>query len=466
MKKSIKPSLAVIACLSIPTTASADAILHAFNWHYSDVTARAEQIAHAGYKKVLISPAMKSRGDKWWARYQPLDFRVIDSPIGNKQDLQNMINALAQYNVDVYADVVMNHMANESLKQDGLNYPGSDVIQDYQQRAGYYAAQTLYGDLSHNQYSSADFHPAGCITDWDNPGHVQYWRLCGPNGDTGLPDLEVNPWVIDQQRQYLAALKSMGVKGFRVDAVKHMSLHHINQIFTPQTSANMHIFGEVITGSGQGDSSYDGFLVPYLNGTNHSAYDFPLFSSIRRAFSYNGSMTLLHDPKAYGQALESTRAITFTVTHDIPNNADFRHQILDPKDEELAYAYVLGRDGGVPLIYSDELPDSEDQDNGRWANVWNDSTMVKMLSFHNTMQGQAMTMVHSDQCTLLFKRGKQGVVGINKCGESKNITVDTYQHEFNWHMPYKDVLSGSSETVSSRYHTFELPPRTAKMLKL
>lgn len=41
---------AAIAC-SLSGTANADAILHAFNWKYSDVTQNASQIAAAGYKK-------------------------------------------------------------------------------------------------------------------------------------------------------------------------------------------------------------------------------------------------------------------------------------------------------------------------------------------------------------------------------------------------------------------------------
>ena len=199
---------------------------------------------------------------------------------------------------------------------------------------------------------------------------------------------------------------------------------------------------------------------------NHAAYDFPLFASIRGAFSFGGGLNQLHDPQAYGQALENSRAITFTVTHDIPTNDGFRYQIMDPKDEQLAYAYVLGKDGGTPLVYSDELPDSEDRDNGRWADVWKDATMINMLKFHNSMQGKSMTVLHSDQCTLVFKRGKEGVVGINKCGDAKSVTVDTYQHEFNWNVSYKDTLTGDTTVVSSRNHTFNIPARTARMWML
>ena len=462
--KTLLAAALAAGCLS--SAAHADTILHAFNWKYSDVTANAEEIASSGYKKVLISPTLKSSGSEWWARYQPQDIRVIDSPLGNKTDLQTMIDALKQHGVEVYADVVLNHMANESWKREDLNYPGAEVLADYAANSEYFAQQTLFGDLSNNIFSAADFHPEGCITNWGDPGHVQYWRLCGGEGDRGLPDLDPSNWVVSQQRLYLQALKQMGVKGFRIDAVKHMSQYQIDQVFTPEITADMHVFGEVITSGGTGDSGYEAFLAPYLSNTDHAAYDFPLFASIRAAFSIGGGMNQLHDPQAYGQALDNARAITFTITHDIPTNDGFRYQILDPQDEALAYAYILGKDGGTPLIYSDELPDNEDKDNGRWADVWNQTDMKNMITFHNAMQGKDMTMLYSDQCLLLFKRGKEGVVGINKCGEERSHTVDTYQHEFNWYQPYQDTLSEATETVSSRYHTFSIPARTARMYML
>ena len=116
--------ISTFALCSFSSATYADTILHAFNWKYSDVTTNANQIAQAGYKKVLVAPAMKSSGSQWWARYQPQDLRTIDSPLGNKQDLTAMIAALKGVGVDVYADVVLNHMANESWKRSDLDYPG------------------------------------------------------------------------------------------------------------------------------------------------------------------------------------------------------------------------------------------------------------------------------------------------------------------------------------------------------
>ncbi len=57
-----------------------------------------------------------------------------------------MIAALKGVGVDVYADVVLNHMANESWKRSDLNYPGTEVLNDYAGGLNYYADQTLFGN--------------------------------------------------------------------------------------------------------------------------------------------------------------------------------------------------------------------------------------------------------------------------------------------------------------------------------
>lgn len=66
MKSSYVVLCATFAAASFTSSVQAEAILHAFNWKYADVTANAAQIAAAGYKKVLISPALKSSGNEWW----------------------------------------------------------------------------------------------------------------------------------------------------------------------------------------------------------------------------------------------------------------------------------------------------------------------------------------------------------------------------------------------------------------
>ncbi|WDE13760.1 alpha-amylase family protein [Thalassomonas haliotis] len=460
-KRQLCRAAVILAGLLTTGNASADAILHAFNWTYDDVAAKASEIAALGYKKVLVSPAYKSEGNEWWARYQPQDLRIIHSPLGDTTDFKEMIAALKSRGVETYADIVLNHMANESYKRSDLNYPGAAVLSTYAAGSAYYNNIKLFGDLSDNQFGTGDFHPAGCITDWGDAGHVQYWRLCGGNGDTGLPDLDPNNWVVAQQQAYLQALKTLGVSGFRVDAAKHMSSYHINQVFNADIRSGMHVFGEIITSGGAGDGSYDNFLAPYLRDTEHSAYDFPLFASLRSALGFGGSMNQLVDPGAYGQALDGSRAITFSITHDIPTNDGFRYQIMDPTDEYLANAYIMGRDGGSPLVYSDH---NESNDGSRWQDLYKRSDIQGMLKFHNAVQGRSMQVISNNDCILLFQREELGIVGINKCGSGQDVWVNTGNHNLWWHANYRDAIGGIDvQNISSTWHKFYLPGRQARM---
>ena len=61
--------------------------MHAFDWEYKTVEAKATEIADIGYKAVLVALPLKSDSDcVWYKRYQPQDLRVIDQCRGNKED--------------------------------------------------------------------------------------------------------------------------------------------------------------------------------------------------------------------------------------------------------------------------------------------------------------------------------------------------------------------------------------------
>lgn len=441
-------------------TAHADAILHAFNWRYADVEARAAAIQSAGYKAVLVAPAYKSAGSQWWARYQPQDYRVIHHPLGDTHAFRNMVNALNARGVHVYADILLNHMANESGQRPDLNYPGASVLGAYSANTAYYNGIRLFGHLGSNFLGAGDFGETRCITDYNDVWQVQNWRLCGGGGDVGLPDLKGSSYVIGQQQAYLRQLKAIGVKGFRIDAAKHMPMSHINAVLTSEIKSGMYVFGEIITGAGAGSLEYDRFLQPYLQNSDHAAYDFPLHTSIRNAFASSGSMSGLVDPGAYGQALAGARALTFTVTHDIPNNSGFRYALMDATDETLAYAYIFGRNGGKPMVYSDN---NESGDN-RWVNAYSRNDIKGMIRFHNAVQGNDMQVLSHGNCHIVFRRGSLGVVGINKCGSTVNATVNMNNSVLWWYANYTDALgSGSVVNINSASYTFSLPARSARM---
>ena len=143
-----------------------DVILHAFDWRYDDIANNAEKIAGLGYGAVLVPPPLYSRDDEsgkeWWYRYQPRDYRIVRSFLGNKASLERAIAALHCNGVRIYADIVFNHMANENRPDRG-NFPGDDQLKRYKLQHTEYEKDRLYGSLNEGLFSQWDFNTDGNI---------------------------------------------------------------------------------------------------------------------------------------------------------------------------------------------------------------------------------------------------------------------------------------------------------------
>lgn len=431
--------------------------LHAFNWKYTEIINNLDSIRQAGYGAILIPPPLYSdpNGRDWWQRYQPKDYRVLLSHLGDKQDLEKLIAACHRGSpqIRVYADLVINHMANEA-REDRFDFPGKAELERYRQDPALYEENRLYGDLSTGLFSAHDFNHAGEIEgdEWSDRGAVQYQNL------SGLPDLKDSDWVLQQQQHMVDALVDMGFDGFRIDAIKHITERMVDNIADKPEVREKFWFGEVLTGS---DNDEKVFLEPFLRETWISAYDFPLFNTIREAFSFGGSLRSLVRPQDYGNALPWNRAVTFVVNHDVPHNDGFRFWLLDPQDEHLAHTYLLGRDGGVPLIYSDNNESHYEVDRDRWLDLYKRPDIKAMVQFHNAVHGQGMETLYESDTLLVFRRGDQGIVAINKGGTNQWADFST------WGLKnpgtFKDVIHGYELQLSGNRFTLFVPPRTAQM---
>jgi alpha-amylase len=434
-----------------------DVILHAFNWRYTQIEERASEIAAIGYGAVLFPPPLFSdeAGPEWWQRYQPKDYRVLRSFLGNKPELERALAALHRHGVKGYADVVFNHMANEQgQRPDPLHFPGAAALARYRAERAGFERDRLYGDLDVGLFGPpSDFHFHEEIDAWnDRHESTDHWL-------SGLPDLELNDWVVEQQRTCLRELCKLGFDGFRIDAIKHLPADHIQRVFETEELAGRFIFGEALTTNEDEERL---FLWPLLGVTRASFYDFALHETLRRALSPGGSLRELVDPEPYGQALPRWRSVTFTVTHDIPLNDGFRGQLLDPQDEHLANAYVLGRDGGVPLVYSDQNESSgrHPQDRDRWADAWRRTDIAAMVAFHDALHGKRQRTLFEDDGFLAFARGGEGIVAINKTAAWQCARI------WSWGLRlgrWRCLLHGYQLELPGGWFDLWIPPRQAQL---
>lgn len=435
-----------------------DVILHAFDWPFSEIEAHARGIADCGYGAVLFPPPLSSdeQGGPWWRRYQPKDYRVVRSALGRKRDLEQAIAALHGAGVRAYADVVFGHMANEAhLRADPFEFPGAAALERYRRERAEFERDRLYGDLGVGLFSPWDFVAGGLVDDRGAAAGPEQARGC-------LPALDLNHWVVDQQRQCLRALNALGFDGYRVDAGTRRPgwcEEHLRRVFMTGDMAGKLVVGETLACAGRDGSAS---RWPLLASLPFMGYDFALHETMRRAFAPSGSLRELVDPEARGQALPWDRALTFTVTHDIPNSEGLRGLLLDPADEALAYAYILGRDGGVPMVYSDhgESAEAHAGDLGRWSHAWRRDDLVQMIRFHNAVHGSRQQVLVEHEGYLVLARGDSGIVAINKTSSSQALSVAAAGLR---HGRYRCLLRRRETWITGDRLTLDLPPRQAQL---
>jgi alpha-amylase len=183
------------------------AIFHTFNQPYRDVKQFVCTLADQGYSHIQISPAQKSNpSPEWWARYQPLDYSVIEG-LGSETDLRQLTQTAHQCNMKVIADVVFNHMADQGRSAQFANAPFCGEKNDDGRDINNFPNIT-----------SNDFNTPRCNINYNDGNRcteVNCWL-------GSLPDLKFTNNVKTIHKAHLKKLLNLGVDGFRFDAAKHM----------------------------------------------------------------------------------------------------------------------------------------------------------------------------------------------------------------------------------------------------
>lgn len=245
------------------------AILHCYNWSYSEIEAHLDEIKAAGYVAVQTSPvqppkdysaAWNDTPGNWWKLYQPLDFSIApdnngipSSWLGTKAELTSLCKAADQKGIYVIVDVVANHMANierGGYKKNGVYNVSPQVAERLQDPDG---SKNLY-------HTSEDY-----VNDDSRYNMTQY--------QMGMPDLNTGNQVVqDMVLDFLKECVDCGVDGFRFDAAKHIELpsdsgcgsnfwpYVLNGIrsYADENDNDLFIYGESLSGSG-----YDSWVAEY-----------------------------------------------------------------------------------------------------------------------------------------------------------------------------------------------------------
>ena len=273
-----------------------------FEWRWLDIAQECEQVlGPSGITAVQISPANEHIDhrllpapykDAWWARYQPVSYK-LESRSGDRGELAEMIQRCRAASVEVYADVVINHMGNNV----GVGIAGTKfdrMAREYQdfKDEDFHTICTIQG-IDYARPSPLD------ATEIDQRAErVKRCQL----GE--LPDLATElPRVQAKLTAYLQDLEDLGITGFRIDASKHMEPSDIGKIIAPLTGH--FIFQEVIDTRVGSTSVFE-----YLE--NGSATEFLYSLRIGEAFA-KGELSKLRELTEAGGLIPPTRALCLSI---------------------------------------------------------------------------------------------------------------------------------------------------------
>ncbi|GIC31634.1 hypothetical protein SUT328_16520 [Streptococcus parasuis] len=208
-----------------------------------------DYIKALGFTAIWITPVVQNNSGYDYHGYHASNFNAVDYRYeSNGVDYQTLIDAVHAKGMKIIQDVVFNHTSN--FGEEGLNELGGESLKNQISSNDYPTRNKVVmngtGDPL-NIYHHNGFAGGG---DWDNY-EAQRKTIADDCFDLETENPLVYNYLIDAYKKYI----NMGVDGFRVDTVKHLSRLTLNTTFLPQLQGaaeangnnNFYMFGEICT---------------------------------------------------------------------------------------------------------------------------------------------------------------------------------------------------------------------------
>lgn len=421
MRVSFSLLFLLFASLSAHAASPRTVMIQLFNWPWAAVGEECErELGPAGFSAVQVSPPQEhiiAPNAPWWERYQPVSYK-LESRSGNEAELAAMVRKCRQAGVDVYADVVLNHM---NAMSPGRGFAGTSF--------SHYAYE--------GTWSAADFHYCGRngnhgLVNFTDLYELQTCELLGmADLDTGHPIVQV------RLAAYLNRLLDLGVSGFRVDAAKHIAAADLLGIFRHVPRAHYRVLELILT---PGEPVH---LQDYLpaGDVNDFAYSYGVGDAITTG-NYSRLPML---PGASG--IRSEDSVVFLENHDLerrPARENILAYVKDPALNRLGNVFLLSWPYGYPQVYSGYSfadndagvpldgkgyisgPGSNGECRAPFTCMHRQGWLRRLVAFRNaTDRFFRATNVRAEGASLSFGRGEAGHVVISGEGSARDFAVQT-----------------------------------------
>lgn len=439
-------------------------ILHAWSWALDTIAANMKLIADAGYNYVQTSPVQacyvgdnggralfSQPGDsvmgKWYYYYQPIDWKIGNYMLGDRDDFKAMCDSARKYGVRVIVDVLPNHTAVDHTA----------VLPDLDAAVGGHE----------NLFHANAFTPCEDYND----------RLqCTTYEMGGLPDVNTeNPDFQYYYMTYVNDLISLGASGFRYDTAKHIGLptdpldpkaerNNFWNVATGRESVkglsllmpdSLYIYGEVLQDRNVKEKEYAEYMD--LVASN--------YGGVLRNVLAAGS-TKADDLLNWQHPADPAQLVTWVESHDTYCNEHISAALTDDQIRT-GWVFLVSRATGRPLFYS--RPAGSTRENywgtNRIGNRGNDEffhpEVVAANKFRHAMAGQPEELIFSENGAVVeIARGEAGLSLINFSDAEQQVKLATAFADGT----YADAVSGNTFKVQNGEISGTVAPHTTYVL--
>lgn len=353
-----------------------------FHWYlpancklWNKVRNESKHLSEIGITATWLPPAYKGNegnNDVGYTVYDLYDlgeFKQKNSTAtkyGTKRQYLNAINSLHKNNIDVYADICLDHKigADEFEEVYAVEYnPDNRNIStgksqrilawtrfNFPVRNNKYSPfkwdYTCFDGVDFDQISSKKSLFRFSNKTWDNyvdgeKGNYDY--LMGADVDFNNTNVvkELNAWG----EWYL---NFTNIDGFRLDAVKHINYKFLKDwVSTLRDKTGKELFSV-----GEYWNQDINILLNYINSTRSefSLFDVPLHFNFQKASSSNGDYDMRNILRGTLMERYPTKAVTFIDNHDTQKGQSLESYVLN-WFKPIAYSLILLRAEGYPCVF-------------------------------------------------------------------------------------------------------------------
>lgn len=413
-----------------PDATNTESILHAWSWNFPTIAENMKRISDAGFTMVQTSPVQQCFNPEgsskklfdpailegqWYYYYQPTDWKIGNQIVGSREQMKQMMDSAAKYNIRIVVDVLPNHTA----------FDVDAVSEDFYHAVG----------GRDKMYHSQGLTP---VRDYNDRLQCTLW------GSGGLPDVNTeNPDFQKYYMEFVNDLLSLGVRGFRYDTAKHIGVHSDpvdtasgvkeNDFWDVATGRKgvkgvklaipydeLFVYGEVLQDKNVPEAEYADYF-----GQTASGYGHVLREMLEKG---NARDINLAD---WGHTAAPEHLTTWVESHDTYCNA---HESASLTDDQIrtAWVFLTARQNGTPLFFSRPAGSTRE-------NFWGDNVLgaagndeyfhpevAAVNRFRSAMKGQKEDLRKSPNGeVLVVNRGKKGAAVVNLSVSANHLDLPT-----------------------------------------